>query len=116
MAFVVLRSSGVADPICALRLGDIAGGLRGYADQEAGRPPDQSARHMHIFLRRTSLYRVAWETRGGRRFVTVKTGDEGGERFVSDIERWVYRDFEELNDAHDKAVKGKPFNKVKWSE
>lgn len=72
---------------------------------------------MHIFLRRTSLYRVAWGiAKKGKRFVNVEAGSDADKRFSKKIERWVKLNFRELNGAHDKAVEGLPFTKVKWSQ
>ena len=72
---------------------------------------------MHIFRRRTSLYRVEWGTdKRGTKFVNVIVGSDADEHFAKDIERWVNAKLEELNIAHDRAVKGLRFTKVKWAK
>lgn len=94
----------------------IPGNLRGYVKKEQLHPPGKSARHMHINLRRTRLYRVEWGTdQRGERFVNVQSGKEGDERFAREIARWVDDMFDELSDAYDKAVRGLKFTKVKWT-
>lgn len=94
----------------------IPGNLRGYVKKEQLHPPGKSARHMHINLRRTRLYRVEWGTdQRGERFVNVLTGKEGDERFAREIARWVDDMFDELSDAYDKAVRGLRFTKVEWT-
>ena len=94
----------------------IPGNLRGYAVDEDRHPLGKSTRHMHIKRRGSRLYRVEWGTdRRGSRFVNVLAGNDADEHFAKDIERWVYRKFDELNVAHDRAVKGLRFSKVKWA-
>ena len=94
----------------------IPGNLRGYVKKEQLHPPGKSARHMHINLRRTRLYRVEWGTdQRGERFVNVLTGKEGDEKFAREIARWVDDMFDELSDAYDKAVRGLRFTKVEWT-
>lgn len=94
----------------------IPGNLRGYVKKEQLHPPGKSARHMHINLRRTRLYRVEWGTdQRGERFVNVQSGKEGDERFAREIARWVDDMFDELSDAYDKAVRGLKFTKVEWT-
>lgn len=94
----------------------IPGNLRGYVKKEQLHPPGKSARHMHINLRSTRLYRVEWGTdQRGERFVNVQSGKEGDERFAREIARWVDDMFDELSDAYDKAVRGLRFTKVEWT-
>ena len=70
---------------------------------------------MHIERRGSSLYRVEWGTdKSGERFINVQTGKEGDERFAKEIARWVDAEFDELSTAHDRAVRGLKFTKVKW--
>ena len=93
----------------------IPGNLRGYVVDEDRHPSGLSTRHMHIKRRGARLYRVEWGTdRKGARFVNVQTGKEGDERFAREIARWVDVEFDELSTAHDRAVKGLKFTKVKW--
>ena len=71
---------------------------------------------MHINLRSTRLYRVEWGTdKSGERFINVQSGKEGDKRFAREIAQWVDDMFDELSDAHDKAVSGRRFTKVKWT-
>lgn len=83
--------------------------------KEKRHPPGKSTRHMHIERRGSSLYRVEWGTdKSGERFINVQVDEEGDERFAREIVRWVTIKFDELDTAHDRAVKGLEFTKVKW--
>jgi len=94
---------------------DIPGELRGYAVGEDRHPMGKSSRHLHIYRRNTSLYRVEWGTdKQGQLFVNIEAGKKVDKRFIRAIERWVMLKSDELNVAYDRAVQGHSFAKVKW--
>lgn len=90
--------------ICA----DIPGELKAFVNEETKHPYKigSPARHLHIFRRKTSLYRVEWYTdlRREKVYVEVAVGEEGDNNFVKEIERWIERKWRDLNAAHDDVL------------
>ena len=108
-----LRSDAAVPCICD----SIPGGLRAYVSEERRHPVGKSSRHLHIFLRNTSLYRIEWGVDAkGAKFVNVQTGKAGNRKLARKIERWVRFKFDELSAAHDLVISGADFKMVDWVE